>query len=202
MEKRFITISFNDAKKWYKGDNTTLKELALQAFNEEELQKNHYTNIKCFEDAVKALNLGYNSVITKIQMLEDNHLKAIYKLDIIKKALNGNWTPLIEKGDIYFPNVEIYPNKDIDKISNKNRVIEKPSIYSTRKYILVGGDVSKHHWIGLCAFENNQGCINPYLGLLGCKSEEIAMHMSKYFAKEIFDAVYIHYNNYKWIYET
>ncbi len=38
MEKRTIEISLDTAKEWYKGDNEALKNVALQAFNEKELQ--------------------------------------------------------------------------------------------------------------------------------------------------------------------
>jgi hypothetical protein len=37
-DSRNITISLTTAKEWYKGDNNALKELALQAFTETELQ--------------------------------------------------------------------------------------------------------------------------------------------------------------------
>jgi hypothetical protein len=47
--------------------------------------------------------------------------------------------------------------------------------------------------------DSDIGHVEPHLGLLSCKTKEIAEHMGKYFAKEIFDAVYGQFNNYKWI---
>ena len=38
MERKSIEVSLAKAKAWYKGDNTALKELALQVFTESELQ--------------------------------------------------------------------------------------------------------------------------------------------------------------------
>ena len=38
MEERTLKVSLATAKEWYKGDNDTLKELALRAFTESELQ--------------------------------------------------------------------------------------------------------------------------------------------------------------------
>ena len=38
MENRTIEISLATAKEWYKGDNETLKTIALQAYTEDELQ--------------------------------------------------------------------------------------------------------------------------------------------------------------------
>lgn len=38
MEKRNITITLDKAKEWYNSDNTTLKDLALQAFSRDEIR--------------------------------------------------------------------------------------------------------------------------------------------------------------------
>ena len=38
-EERYVTISFKKAKEWYNSDNSSLKEIALQAFNREELEQ-------------------------------------------------------------------------------------------------------------------------------------------------------------------
>ena len=48
METRSIKISLATAKAWYKGDNTVLKELALQVFTETELQKD--TCVRSWEE--------------------------------------------------------------------------------------------------------------------------------------------------------
>lgn len=39
MDKRTLEISLATAKEWYKSDNSDLKELALQVFNDQELQE-------------------------------------------------------------------------------------------------------------------------------------------------------------------
>lgn len=39
MEERYVTISFEKAKEWYNSNNSSLKEVALQAFTEEELEQ-------------------------------------------------------------------------------------------------------------------------------------------------------------------
>ena len=38
-EKKNIAVTLQEAKEWYKGNNPTLKELALKAFSKEELEK-------------------------------------------------------------------------------------------------------------------------------------------------------------------
>lgn len=57
MEKRSITVSIAQARDWFNSGNTTLKEIALQAFSEKELTPFDFTKIKTFEDALTAL--GY-----------------------------------------------------------------------------------------------------------------------------------------------
>ena len=39
MEERYVTISFEKAKEWYNSNNSSLKEIALQAFDKEELEQ-------------------------------------------------------------------------------------------------------------------------------------------------------------------
>lgn len=48
MEERNIKVSLSTAKEWYKGSDKTLKQLALQAYKEEELKK----EVKVWEDLV------------------------------------------------------------------------------------------------------------------------------------------------------
>ena len=55
MEERNITVTLNKAKEWFNSGNATLKEIALQAFSEEELTTFDFTKIKTFEDALTAL---------------------------------------------------------------------------------------------------------------------------------------------------
>ena len=56
---------------------------------------------------------------------------------------------------------------------------------------------------GYDGFCRGVGHVNAFAGLLCCKSEEIARHMSRYFMKEIFEAVYAqHIGMYEWIDEV
>ena len=55
MEERNITVTLNKAKEWFNSGNATLKEIALQAFNKNELNEFDFTRIKTFEDALTAL---------------------------------------------------------------------------------------------------------------------------------------------------
>ena len=50
MEERKITITLKKAREWYNSNNVSLKEIALQAFNEEELIYN-FKSITTFQKA-------------------------------------------------------------------------------------------------------------------------------------------------------
>lgn len=206
MEIRNVTLTLQKAKEFYNSGNAALKEIALQAFTQEELTTPKYTDIKTFEDACKALGLNMdfvNFALCNMKNIEGGfgkHLIAIYKLDIIRKAINGaDWNPKMTEGNIYYGWVKFY-KKSSDVPSNKK--IIGTFIADEQKYLLVGGlrgygfcsgigDVSSNYGFGASA---------AYLGLLCCKSAEIAQYMSEQFGKIIFDACYAqHIGAYKWV---
>lgn len=209
MESRNVILTLEKAKEFYNSDNTILKEVALQAFTKEELTIPKYTDIKTLEDAVKALGMDINKVecdLNNLSNVEGNlgkHLIAIYKLDIICKALNGNWKPNLVQGSVYYPYVRFYPagQKAREAVSeNKTWELGKSFIANGKKYTLVVGDYDSYHYDGLAGFGYGYGDVHPTLGLIGCKSREIADHMSRYFSKEIFEATYAHHaGTYQWI---
>ena len=208
METRNVTLTLEKAKEFYNSGNTALKEIALQAFTVEELETLKFTDIKTFEDAVKALGLNkYDAEIDleefDNQRFEGNaskHLKAIYKLNIIRKALNGNWKPSLVEGKVYYPFVKFYPTNKAKDAANSNGWKLGPSFMADgEKYTLVGDGYYCWGAPGVGNFLEGDGHVNANTGLLCCKSIEIARHMSKYFMKEIFEAVYAqHIGMYEW----
>lgn len=205
METRNVTLTLQKAKEFYNSGNAALKEVALQAFTKEELTTPNYTDIKTFWDACKALGMDLSRVewdIDNLARLESDlgdHLVAIYKLDIIRKALNGtDWKPKMAEGDIYYSWVRLY-KKHSDVPSDKK--IIGNFIADGQKYLLVGG-LTHGCSMGLCYFDslNEYGYSNAFFGLLCCKSAEIAQYMSEQFGKLIFDACYAHHvGSYQWI---
>lgn len=210
METRNVNVTLEKAQEWYKkgGD---LKEVALQAFTEEELTTPKFTDIKDFWGAVRALGLDRDSVQDDLSRLSNTlgfetntvgHLRAIYKLDIIRKALNKGWNPKMTKGSVYYPYVRFYSagNKAKEAARSNGWEVKETFNADGQKYALVGGDYFIHFGDGIAGFSFKCGIILPNLGLLGCKSEEIAKHMSRYFAKEIFEATYAqHVGTYEWV---
>ena len=87
--ERNITIALEKAKEWYNSDNESLKEVALQAFSEEELAYN-FRDITTFKKACEVLNIHYaiTSIIIKDIAMVSRASAAMFKLNIIRKALN------------------------------------------------------------------------------------------------------------------
>lgn len=211
MESRNVTLTLEKAREFYNSGNSALKEIALQAYTKEELTTPKFTDIKTFEQAVMALGMCPCDVEVDLNSIGDlglelrvaMHLKAVYKLNIIRKALNKDWNPSLVQGSVYYPYVRFYPagQKAREVVSeNKEWKLGKSFIADGKKYTLVGGGYSCYPYDGLASFGSGYGVVLPPLGLLGCKSREIAEHMSRYFSKEIFEATYAHHaGTYQWV---
>lgn len=194
--ERNVKISLEKAREWYNSGNESLREVALQAFKEEELVENPWELIKTFEDACAVLNI--NPDMEYLDRIFDGHLQNMYKLKIIKKALNGvEWEPNLNTGIIYYPWLRYYPKGSI-YCSNWIPVANFINKKNNEVYTLVGGDCY-HYSGGLSIFCGRYGGVYSDLGLLGCKSEEIAKYFGKTFGKLIFDTIYGQYNNYTWV---
>lgn len=203
METRQISLTLEKAKEWYNSGNEALREAALQAYTEDELKTVHFSEIKSFEDACKALNLCVKDVMYDLSRIHlfGRHLIAIYKLDIIRKALNGDWKSSLAEGKVYVPYVGFYlvGGKTREIAKNNGWKIGQAFCADGKNYYLVSGDYSVLN-AGLGYFIHKGGSVYPNLGLLGCKSKEIAEHISTYFAKEIFEACYAQYIGiYTWV---
>ena len=190
MESRNVTLTLEKAKEFYNSGNSALKEIALQAYTKEELTTPKFTDIITFEQAAMALGMCPCDVEVDLNSIRDlglefnvaMHLKAIYKLNIIRKALNKDWKPSLVEGSVYYPYVRFYPagQKAREAASSNNCYC--------------------YCYAGLAIFSYGYGGVRPDLGLLGCKSREIAEHMSRYFSKEIFEATYAHHaGTYQWV---
>lgn len=79
--KRNITISLEEAREWYEGDNPTLREIALKAYSEEELV--NYYNI------ARKVATGYFSAPTPKNYI--NKLGVLNKLATLAEYYNDGW---------------------------------------------------------------------------------------------------------------
>ena len=202
--KRNITITLEKAKEWYNSDNESLKEVALQAFSEEELNAFDFTKIKTFEDALTALEYNESTKVYIRNTINDISMyskasAALFKLGIIRKALNLNqdlhltkkieglsicypYNPLVTKSSTHYKN----------KInSDKMEIIGRIKNEGIEYYVL-GSSVYYNNWDGLSSFRPfySISYADANVGLFGCGSKEIAQHFSKYFGMLITEAKY------------
>lgn len=210
--ERNITITLEKAREWYNSDNTSLKEVALQAFSKEELTAFDFTKIKTFEDALAILQCSkYEKIhITEAINSISVHSKAsaaMCKLNIIRKALNlgqdlhlvknpkhsyGDYpynyfpyNPLSAKYSTYFDvQINLGIMEIIGKIKNEGE-----------EYYVLGGDALINNITnsdGLGSFCHSSAVCSALadLGFLGCATEEIAKHFGKYFGMLITEAKY------------
>ena len=200
MKERNITVTLNKAKEWFNSGNATLKEITLQAFSEEELTW-HYSQIKTLEDACKALGLNYDiiSIVAKDAATFSKASAAMFKLNIIRKALNlGQDLHLTKdpKGShLYYPyNPFIIKNSTFynsELNSGRMKVIGKIKSEGAL-YNVLGCYANFSGSAGLGCFNSDLGVnfAHTIIGFLGCASQEIAQHFGEYFGMLITEAKY------------
>ena len=201
--ERNITITLEKAKEWYNSGNTSLKEVALQAFNEKELTAFDFTRIRTFKDACEALGLDYDDIVDTIEnIIIFGHSKAsaaMFKLNIIRKALNLGQNLHLAKDPknsyIYYPynplvtKSSTYYNKEFNL--GKMEIIGKVKSEG-KEYFVLGGRAITGGGAGLGHFSSSNGVGYAIVdfGFLGCASEKIAQHFGKYFGMLITEAKY------------
>lgn len=200
MKERNVTVTLDKAKEWFNSGNATLKDIALQAFDENELVCN-YKDITTFKKACEALGLNYDiiSIVTKDVATFSRASAAMFKLNIIRKALNlGHDLHLTKdpKGPhLYYPCSPFVTESSayFKKELNAGRVKVIGKIKSEgEEYNVLGGSADYGGYAGLGDFHSYSGVgfATASLGFLGCASQEIAQHFGKYFGMLITEAKY------------
>lgn len=200
MEERKITITLEKAREWYNGDNTSLKEIALQAFSKEELMCN-FKSITSFQKACETLNLNYGEMLhikTSIAAISKASV-AMFKLNIIRKALNLGYDLRLTKDPgnscIHYPNnpfiskTSTYFKSELE--SGKMEVIGEIKNEGKEYYVLYSSvNYSCSEGFGFFNSDLGVGFSYTYTAFLGCATEEIAQHFGKYFGMLITEAKY------------
>lgn len=206
MESRNISLTLEKAREWYNSGSADLREVALQAYTEEELKKKSFRDIKTFEDACYAIMLHPYTEGKLIEKIEEvsKASAAAYKLNIIRKALNKGQKMEFTKGTIYYPYTPFATIKSTyynDELRDGNTVEVAQFMSNGEVYRLLSGNAAHGGNAGLGNFYSGGGVgtSTANVGFLGCASKEIAEHMSRYFAKEIFEAKYGDLVNYEWV---
>ena len=204
MKERNITVTLNKAKEWFNSGNATLKEIALQAFSEEELTTFDFTKIKTFEDALTALGYKESTKVYIRNTINDISMysrasAAMTKLNIIRKALNLGqdlhltkdpkdsyiyypYNPFVTKSSTYYKNrINSGKMEVIGKIKSEGK-----------EYNVLGGYTFIGGNVGLSYFDSSNGVGNAdaNFGFLGCVTKKIAQHFGKYFGMLITEAKY------------
>lgn len=202
MIKRNVSITLEKAQEWYNSGNESLKEIALQAFNESEL-KFDFRKIKSLSDACSVLGLDYNVILSETCYMKriSRASAAMFNLNIIKKALNLgkelSFTKNPEDSYIYYPFNPIIRRDSIycsDKIKEgKIKIVGKFKVEG-EIYLILGDSAiaGVTCFSGLSAFNPKNGSSQAFsnIAFLGCASREIAEHFSKYFGTLITEAKY------------
>ena len=200
--ERNITITLEKAKEWYNSGNTSLKEVALQAFSKEELTEFDFTKIRTFKDACEALDLDYDDIVGTITNIiifgRSKASAAMFKLNIIRKALNLGQDLHLAKDPkssyIYYPcnpfvtKDSTYYNKELNL--GKMKIIGKVKSEGKEFFVFGGRAITGGDGLGYFYSDDGVGIANASLGFLGCASEEIAKHFGKYFGMLITEAKY------------
>ena len=197
MEERNVTITLDKAIEWYNSNDTSLREIALRAFNENELMYN-FKNITSFKDACKVLNLSYNTMSITIARLSaiSKASAAMFILNIVRKALNLGQNLYLTKGSsVWYPN-NPFITKDCPHYRNNITSGELKIIGKFENegiiYSVLGGSASFGIFDGIGDFDSRDGtgCATSHVGFLDCASKEIAQHFSMYFGMLITEAKY------------
>lgn len=200
MEERNIAVTLDKAKEWFNSGNATLRELALQAFSKKELACN-FKDITSFKKACNALNLNYDiiSIIVKDVAIYSRASAAMFKLNIIRKALNLgqdlHLTKDPEDSHIYYPcnpfitESSTYYEKEfsLGKIDVIGKIKSEGTLYN-----VLNSYATDSGYAGLGCFNSNGGAGYSIaaVGFLGCATKEIAEHFGKYFGMLITEAKY------------
>ena len=193
-----MIVTIDEAREMYYSDNKALKDLALKVFSEDELNQSTYSEIKTFEDAVNELgkDIEHANFIVNVLEHQSKASAAMYKLNIVRKALNLgqdlHFTKNPEDSYIYHPYNPFAANDSAD-FRNKHKfskleIIGKIKIKKEEHYVLGGGsNIGGYTVLGDWDYYNGMGYVTAAIDL-GCASEDIAQHLSRYFGMLITEA--------------
>lgn len=163
--------------------------------NVEIVPENIMGRIKTYEDARDYLGYLFNSEIHYTESV-----KALAKLQTILDALNEKHKFNLLTGTVWYPWVRFFRMKSVPKDAE----VIGHFRYQGEKFALVGGRADSGGGAGLGYFYSNLdvGSASSGVGMLACKSEEIAKYVSTQFGKLVFEACFArHFNvgEFKWL---
>ena len=151
--------------------------------NVEIVPENIMGRIKTYEDARDYL--GY---VVRDAVSYNESVNSLAKLQTILDALNEKHKFNLLTGTVWYPWVRFFRMKSVPKDAE----VIGHFRYQGEKFALVGGYATNGGGAGLGSFFSNDGVGLAYstVGMLACKSEEIAKYVSTQFGKLVFDACF------------
>ena len=151
--------------------------------NVEIVPENIMGRIKTYEDARDYL--GY---VVRDAVSYNESVNSLAKLQTILDALNEKHKFNLLTGTVWYPWVRFFRMKSVPKDAE----VIGHFRYQGEKFALVGGRASIGGFAGLGFFSSDYDVGYAYssVGMLACKSEEIAKYVSTQFGKLVFDAYF------------
>lgn len=151
--------------------------------NVEIVPENIMGQIRTYEDARDYL--GY---VVRDAVNYNESVNSLAKLQTILDALNAKHKFNLLTGTVWYPWVRFFRMKSVPKDAE----VIGHFRYQGEKFALVGGDAIYGGLAGLGCFNSYNGVGSAYslVGMLACKSEEIAKYVSTQFGKLVFDACF------------
>lgn len=140
--------------------------------------------IKSFTDATNEMG-----VCLATYMRENQSIESLSRLQLIIDALNEGHKFNLLTGTVWYPWVRFFRMKSVPKDAE----VIGHFRYQGEKFALVGGHAHLGSVAGLGSFYSCHGVGSAlsYVGMLACKSEEIAKYVSTQFGKLVFDACFV-----------
>lgn len=162
--------------------------------NVEIVPENIMEQIKTYEDARDYL--GY---IVRDKISYNKSINSLAKLQTILDALNEKHKFNLLTGTVWYPWVRFFRMNSVPKDTE----VIGHFRYQDKEFALVGGYTGRGG-AGLGTFFSSYGVglADSYVGMLACKSEEIAKYVSTQFGKLVFDAYFARYfkdEEFKWL---
>lgn len=140
--------------------------------------------IKSFTDATNEMG-----VCLATYMRENQSIESLSRLQLIIDALNEGYKFNLLTGTVWYPWVRFFRMKSVPKDAE----VIGHFRYQGDKFALVGGCAYYGSGAGLGCFYSDYDVsyADSLVGMLACKSEEIAKYVSTQFGKLVFDACFV-----------
>lgn len=198
MKKIRDGVTLEEARRWYKGDDSALRKKAILSFREFELEYPGFQEVKDIADAVRVLNIGgFESILDGLEDLwfVSHSASKVCELSLIRKALHVDCDlPSFEdRGEtaIYYPSLHFRKQAHSALAEWEREGVIGKFMCRGKVYLVFGGWARSVEYSGLENLLDLETMVPSFLlsKLIGCATSEIAQHFSKYFGMTILEAM-------------